>query len=258
MTLATASPLSGLFEPNRLERMYYGASSVDKHLPSCLPSPRSKAFIITGSSLATKTPLIQRLEKLLGSHHEGTFSTIKQHAPIAQVDEATNAVTQASVDTLISVGGGSPIDAAKIISYRFHEKSGHFLYHIAIPTTLSAAECTSSGGYTDEKGAKMRVNDPALAPQVVIYDAEFAARRYFRSSKLLFPILWNLSMNLQITESLLIILYLSATTSSSKLRCSTLSDTRMYTNSEIYYRYTTKSMAFDCNQSPGSRRGKHV
>ena len=161
---------------NRLERMYYGPSTVEKHLVSCLPSPKSKAFIITGSSLATKTPLVSQVEKILGSqHHAGTFSNITQHAPVAQLDEATDAVAKDSaVDTLISIGGGSPIDSAKAISYRAHEKGGEFLHHITIPTTLSAAECTFIAGYTDKQGLKIAVGEPQLAPHVIIYDAKFA------------------------------------------------------------------------------------
>ncbi|KAK4691374.1 hypothetical protein P7C71_g5614, partial [Lecanoromycetidae sp. Uapishka_2] len=174
MSNPTSQSLSGVWQPNHLDRMHYGPSSVEKNLLRCLPSSSSKAFIITGSSLATKTPLIQQVEKLLGSkHHAGTFSNIKQHAPVEQLDEATDAVAKdPSIDTLISVGGGSPIDSAKAISYRNHEKSGKFLYHIAIPTTLSAAECTFGAGYT-EKGKKTGVSDPAIAVQTIIYDATF-------------------------------------------------------------------------------------
>lgn len=176
MTESADHPLSGLWQPNRLERMYYGPSTVEKHLASCLPSPTSKAFIITGSSLATKTSLVSQVEKILGSqHHAGTFSNITQHAPVAQLDEATDAVGKDSaIDTLISIGGGSPIDTAKAISYRVHEKGGEFLYHIAIPTTLSAAECTFGAGYTSKEGMKILVVHPQLAPHVIIYDARFA------------------------------------------------------------------------------------
>ena len=166
----TTHPLSGLWEPNRLERMYYGPSSVEKHLASCLPTSTSKAFVITGSSLATKTPLIGQVEKILGSqHHAGTFSNIKQHAPVAQLDEATDVVGKDfTIDTLISVGGGSPIDSAKAISYRMHEKTGRFLRHIAIPTTLSAAECTFGAAYTYEDGVKIGFGYTQLEPHVII------------------------------------------------------------------------------------------
>ena len=178
MTESTEHPLSGLWKPTHLERLYYGPSSVQKHLLSCLPSSSSKAFIISGSSLATKTSLIQDVEKLLGrKHHAGTFAHIKQHAPVDQLDEATNVVSEdPAVDTIISIGGGSPIDSAKAISYKLHEKSDKFLYHITIPTTLSVAECTLIAGYTNKDGVKTLVGDPQLVPHVIIYDSEFAIR----------------------------------------------------------------------------------
>ena len=40
----------------------------------------SKAFIITGQSLSTKTPVIKDAEQCLGSSHVGTFNKIGQHA----------------------------------------------------------------------------------------------------------------------------------------------------------------------------------
>lgn len=42
----------------------------------------SKAFIITGQSLSTKTPVIKDAEACLGSAHVGTFNKIGQHAYI--------------------------------------------------------------------------------------------------------------------------------------------------------------------------------
>ena len=175
MTDATNNPLSGLWQPTQLQRLHYGSGSVSKHLLSCLPSENSKAFIITGNSLFNKTPLVQDVEKLLGSKHAGTFSKIGEHAPVAQLDEATNIVeNDGSVDTVISIGGGSPIDSAKAISYRLHDKNGKWLHHIAIPTTLSASECTMMAGYTESDGVKTGVRAKELVPHVVLYDASFA------------------------------------------------------------------------------------
>ncbi|RAR00428.1 dehydroquinate synthase-like protein [Stemphylium lycopersici] len=175
MTDATNHPLSGLWQPTQLQRLHYGPDSVKQHLLACLPKESSKAFIITGNSLATKTPLLKQVESLLGSKHAGTFSKIGEHAPIAQLDEATELVKKDSnIDTVISIGGGSPIDSSKAISYRLHEKSGTWLYHIAIPTTLSASECTLMAGYTQADGVKTGVRAPELVPSVVIYDSKFA------------------------------------------------------------------------------------
>lgn len=65
------------------------------------------------------------------------------------------------------------VDSAKAISYRVHEKTGNFLHHISIPTTLSAAECSFLAGYTQEDGTKTGVYDPKIAVSVIIYDAKF-------------------------------------------------------------------------------------
>ncbi|KAJ9635823.1 hypothetical protein H2201_000184 [Coniosporium apollinis] len=176
MTESTTNPLSGLWKPTHLQALYYGPGSVEKHLRETLPSSSSKAFIITGASLANKTSLVKQVEKLLGSdHHAGTFSNIGQHAPVAQLDEAMETVNKDdSIDTLISIGGGSPIDSAKAISYRVNEKLGKFLYHITIPTTLSAAECTFIAGYTKDDGTKTGIMHPQIVPHVIIYDSKFA------------------------------------------------------------------------------------
>lgn len=175
MTEATTTPLSGLWQPTHLQRLHYGPGSVSTHLLACLPRASSKAFIITGTSLATKTPLVQDVEALLGDRHAGTFSKIGQHAPVAQLDEATELIKQdEQVDTVISIGGGSPIDSAKAISYRLHAARGTWLTHVAIPTTLSASECTLMAGYTEKDGVKTGVRAPQLVPQVVLYDARFA------------------------------------------------------------------------------------
>lgn len=173
---STLSPLAGFYKPLPLQGLFYGPNCVRDHLLSALPSKSSKAFIITGSSLATKTPLIKQVEELLTqSHYAGTFSNIKQHAPVADLDKATDLVGQdTSVDTVISIGGGSPIDSAKAISYRLHEKTGSYLRHITIPTTLSAAECSGIAGYTKEDGVKTAVAAPPISPAFVFYDPTFA------------------------------------------------------------------------------------
>ncbi|KAL9043253.1 MAG: hypothetical protein Q9214_003554 [Letrouitia sp. 1 TL-2023] len=174
--MADTSGLSGSWIPTRFNAVHYGPNSVARHLRNSLPGPNSRAFIITTSSLATKTPLVRNVESLLTSkHYVATFSSIRQHAPIAQLDEATDLVCKdLAIDTIISIGGGSPIDSAKVVDHRFHEKTGRYLFHITIPTTLSAAECTFAAGYTSADGQKIGIGAPDLAPNVIIYDSKFA------------------------------------------------------------------------------------
>ncbi|KAF2403303.1 maleylacetate reductase [Trichodelitschia bisporula] len=172
---STLKPLSGLWKPLAVDAVYYGPDTVDKHLLSVLPTPSSKAYIITGKSLATKTPLIKAVEQRLGTHHAGTFSSLSAHTPIAELNALIDAITaQPDIDTLLSIGGGSPIDATKAAVFRFHEATGRWLTHIAIPTTLSAAECTCGAGYTNEEGVKSRLAHPNISPKTILYDVSFA------------------------------------------------------------------------------------
>jgi len=113
------------------------------------------ALITTRSLLGTALPLEPHLT-----------ATIAQHAPIGQVDEAIKDAREAGVDGVVSFGGGSPIDAAKIVALRLGG-----LPHVAVPTTLSVAELAAGAGFTDETGTKGGMRDPDLLPDVVIYDA---------------------------------------------------------------------------------------
>ena len=109
-----------------------------------------------------------RLAALLGSRGVGAFATIGQHAPAAAVAAATRAAAEARPDVLISFGGGSPIDAAKAVAFAlatgldlgdphaaeaardFNPGPDDLLPHLAIPTTLSAAELSGLAGFTTE------------------------------------------------------------------------------------------------------------
>ncbi|EXJ53377.1 uncharacterized protein A1O5_13366 [Cladophialophora psammophila CBS 110553] len=168
--------LAGCYAPQKLKQMLYGSNVVEQKLVSCLSGPSSRAFIVTGNSLATKTPLIRKVEDILTPpRHAGTFSGIQQHSPHGPLQEALARVQKdPTIDTLISVGGGSPIDAAKSIIYHIGTDSGRWLSHIAVPTTLSAAECTDIGGTTMSDGLKKGIRHPDVYPAYILYDATFA------------------------------------------------------------------------------------
>ncbi|OLL23177.1 Maleylacetate reductase [Neolecta irregularis DAH-3] len=165
--------LHGSYHPTQLQFLAYGPGCLFQ-LPAVLEKLEcsgTKAFIITGKSLRDKTPVILHIEELLGIHHAGTFSEISQHSPMSHIRRAVKFVNESKADFLISVGGGSPIDSTKAISYEIHKSSGKWLPHIAIPTTLSAAEYTQQAGFTNEEGNKTGVADPHIIPRAVILDA---------------------------------------------------------------------------------------
>ncbi|KAF9222544.1 alcohol dehydrogenase IV [Gyrodon lividus] len=159
-----------------LKGIYYGPGCVRTALQKLLPIlGGSKVLIVTGKSLREKTNVVSDIEGILRDNGAfgATFSEIGQHAPIQGIIRGVEAFRAAGADIIISIGGGSPIDAAKAITYRLHqENGGKFFNHIAIPTTLSAAEYTRGAGYTNEQGNKVSVSDPMIAPAGIILDAE--------------------------------------------------------------------------------------
>ncbi len=142
-----------------------------------------RALVITGRSLATRTTVIDAVTHALGPLHVATFDGIGEHAPRRSVARAVEAARAHAADTLVSVGGGSPIDAAKAVALELagdgNSRAGGGVMppHIAIPTTLSAAEFSHLAGVTDEAGGpgarpvKAGFADPRVAPRGVILDA---------------------------------------------------------------------------------------
>ncbi len=92
------------------------------------------------------------------------FKEVTQHSPMEEVEHAVELIRNNNCDIIISIGGGSVIDAGK--TARYYYKS---LEQIAIPTTLSAAEFSHIAGYTigDEK---VGVRNKALTPQYIFLD----------------------------------------------------------------------------------------
>ncbi|KAH6675773.1 alcohol dehydrogenase [Halenospora varia] len=168
------SSLQGAYQASPVKSMIYGRGT-SKNLASIIETlGASRAFIITGQSLSTKTPVIKDIEKSLGNSHVGTFNKIAQHAPILAIREAKNLVKETRADVLISIGGGSPIDSAKAIAYQIFVETRIWIPTVAVPTTLSVAETTQNAGFTTEEKKKIAVSHPELVPKVVVYDGDLA------------------------------------------------------------------------------------
>ena len=93
------------------------------------------------------------------------FTQIFYIRPLSAINDAVTKVQSSGADSLVAVGGGSPIDSAKAIAFKIHEATGKWLPTIAIPTTLSVAETTQNAGVTDENKVKKAVSDPELVPK---------------------------------------------------------------------------------------------
>ena len=101
-----------------------------------------------------------------------TVICVSQHAPMTEIRAGAEDIGLAGVRAIVTFGGGSAIDAGKIISVRLADPNGRALPHVAVPTTLSAAELAPGAGYTNEQGDKAGMRDPRMIVSSVIYDAE--------------------------------------------------------------------------------------
>lgn len=155
------------------EHILFGAGSLSGLADEVARIGGNRALIITGHSLATQTDVIARVIQALGHFHTGTFAGIHQHTPKSDVTQAVEQARTCYADVLVSVGGGSPIDATKAVAMTLFQEGGIFLPHIAIPTTLAAAEFSHLVGVTDEalkiKGGFAHTE---VTPRCVILDAQ--------------------------------------------------------------------------------------
>jgi 3-oxoacid CoA-transferase len=155
--------------------IHWGSGSISElrgelHALSC-----DRVALVTTRSVMDNTDLIGRLRESLGSSSLELTAVVRQHAPLAEVEDAVERVAGSQAQAVVSLGGGSPIDTGKVVAVKVAERRGsaaRALPHVAIPTTLSVAELAAGAGVTDESGNKVGYRGARLIPDAVIYDAE--------------------------------------------------------------------------------------
>ena len=159
---------SGEFNLTRLERVIYGPGKVAALKDEMERRKLERAVVVTTDVVAA-LPILKQVTDALGSRCAGVFSGVVQHVPRGTVNALGKELERLNADCAVSFGGGSPIDSTKVALYGL--LPARELTHIAVPTTLSAAEYTHAGGVTDESTkVKSGVYDPRVLPRTVIAD----------------------------------------------------------------------------------------
>jgi maleylacetate reductase len=107
----------------------------------------------------------QALAATLGPHAAGVFAGATMHTPTDVTDHAVAAYHAAKADCVVSLGGGSTTGLGKAIAVRTGADQ------VVIPTTYAGSEMTDILGET-QSGEKTTRRDPAIRPEVVIYDVD--------------------------------------------------------------------------------------
>jgi alcohol dehydrogenase len=155
----------GEFNLTRLEKVIYGPGKIEMLGPEVDRRGLTRALVVTTLG---GFPILDQVRRALGSRCIGEFTGVVQHVPRGTVDALQKEIERLDADCLVSFGGGSPIDSCKVAIGMLPHKE---ITHIAVPTTLSAAEYTFAGGVTDESTrVKGGVYDPRATPRTVITD----------------------------------------------------------------------------------------
>ena len=187
---------NGIFKIQAQERVVFGSAAAEAVVAEADHYGAQRVFVTSTKSLAAlREGPLQQVENTLGSRHVGTFSAIASHSPREDVIAAANAARAAGADLLVAVGGGSVVDATKVVQLCLwreldtieamtpfaagFERSRASTFDvpadairmIAVPTTLSAADFTSRAGITNiETHTKMAFNHRLLVPRSVVLD----------------------------------------------------------------------------------------
>lgn len=149
-----------------------------------------KAFIVTGGSSMIKNGTIDKIIEIIkdNSGEAFVFSGIKKNPAVDEINAGIESMRKFKPDAVIGVGGGSAIDAAKVMAlfYEYPEcnfenalKSGlpderKKTKFIAIPSTSgTATEVTKTAVVTfPEKSIKIGLKTYAFVPDIAILDGE--------------------------------------------------------------------------------------
>lgn len=181
---------SGQFSFSQLERIIFGPGKMAEVGKEIDARGLKRALVVTGKSLGA-SKLLDQVTDALGGRCAGVFKGVSQHVPNEAVRALVAEAKRVDAQVLVSFGGGSPIDAAKVAAASLMEgrdviaEAGELNFdkalaladrapsviQIAVPTTLSAGEFTPAGGTTNEKTHEKRgILDPRIMPRVIIHD----------------------------------------------------------------------------------------
>jgi len=186
----------GIHQYPPMERVIYGIP-LQEALDAEIKRLDSRAvYVMASGTLARQTDAIDQVRSVLGNRLAGVCARIGAHTPRIDVVAAANEARAARADLVLTVGGGSVTDAAKMVGLCLGndvtEPSQLDAFRavitpdgrterpptkppgvrsIDVPTTLSAGEFTWFAGCTDTvRHVKESYGHALMMPQAVILD----------------------------------------------------------------------------------------
>jgi maleylacetate reductase len=184
--------LTGTVQWNAQERVIHGQRAAEA-LPAEIERLGAKRVLLTTTRSLTGSRLVREVTSALGDRCVGRFSDIHAHSPREAVIAGAALARELEADHLLAIGGGSVTDATKTMlialwrdlrdvdtlstlslrrgSPPMAALDSDRVRMTAVPTTLSAAEFTSSAGVTDmQRKTKLMFSHPRIIPVTAVLD----------------------------------------------------------------------------------------
>jgi maleylacetate reductase len=188
--------MTGAYRFPAMESVIYGRPFTEAIKEEVERADAHAVFVLASGTLERETDLVAQLRAALGNRFAGLCAKIGSHTPRVDCVAAANAARAAGADLIVTLGGGSVTDAAKIAAMCLSNdiSDAHQLDdfrarvdadgkitrpHIeapkirtlTIPTTLSAGEYTASAGCTDTaRNVKESFGHPMMMAKSVVLD----------------------------------------------------------------------------------------
>ncbi len=180
---------SGHYKTEAIQEVFYG-KGVAQSLKEIISAQQGKAKIVfvTNTSLTKSGGLADQVKGIIDEHCVAELKGLKAHSPRTDVISLMHLLQDTETDTVITLGGGSVCDTAKVACIAIENDvtcaediskltngsnlNAPTIKHIAIPTTLSAGEYTGFAGITDENIPRKELYYHAsMVPNCVILDS---------------------------------------------------------------------------------------
>jgi maleylacetate reductase len=190
--------LSGVYRFPAMESVVFGEPYAEALAQKVDQLDARAVFVLASGTLTRDTDRVEQIRRILGNRMAGLCAKIGAHTPRTDVVAAANAAREAGADLLVTLGGGSVTDGAKMVALclgndvtepaqldayravvaangttRRPDVKPPRVRTIAIPTTLSAGEFSAGAGCTDiTRHVKESFSHPLMTPRTVILDPE--------------------------------------------------------------------------------------
>jgi maleylacetate reductase len=188
--------IQGIHRYPPMERVIYGTQLATALAEETNRLGSNAVYVLSSGTLNRQTDVIDTVRRVLGNRLVGVNAKIGAHTPRTDVVAAANEARAANADLILTVGGGSVTDAAKMVGLCLGNDitdpaqldrlratitpdgkterpptKAPTVRSLDVPTTLSAGEFTPFAGCTDTvRHVKESFSHPLMLPRTVILD----------------------------------------------------------------------------------------